>query len=81
MNDRFWTMKVAVEKVRKFICVMKNEIPLFTEISIFRHNQQATLRVFTRNTFVAVGYNIRRSLCYALFWHRQLKLVRGFKPI
>ena len=32
MNDRFWTMKVVVEKVRIFICVMKNEIPLFTEV-------------------------------------------------
>ena len=31
MNDQLWTMKVAVEKVRIFICVMKNEIPLFRE--------------------------------------------------
>ena len=31
MNDRLWTMKVVVEKVRKYIFVMKNKIPLFRE--------------------------------------------------
>ena len=30
MNDRLWTIKVVVEKVRKFICVMKTRISLFT---------------------------------------------------
>ena len=30
MNDRLWTMKVVVEKVRKFICV----IPLFSDFPI-----------------------------------------------
>ena len=29
MNDRLWTMKVVVEEVRKYICVMKTKIPLF----------------------------------------------------
>ena len=44
------------------------------------HNQQAAFRsVSVRNTFVAVWYNIRRNLNSAFFWHRELKLVRGFK--
>ena len=31
MNDRFWRMKVVVEKVGIFVFVMKNEIPLIRE--------------------------------------------------
>ena len=53
-------MKVVVEKVRRFICVVKTKFPCFENFPF--HNQQAALRVFIRNEFVAVGYNIRRSL-------------------
>ena len=56
----------------------ENEIPL--GISIFWHNQQAALRVFIRNTFLAVRYNIWRSINCTLIL-AQLKLVRGFKSI
>ena len=42
----------------------ENEIPLLREFSIFRHNQETALTVFIRNTFLAVRYNIRRSIPY-----------------
>ena len=80
MNDRLWTMKVVIENVRKFVCVMKTKSLC---LGNFHFPAQPTSRfaVFIRNTFVGVGYNIRRSLNYALFWHHELKLVRGFKSI
>ena len=46
----------------------ENEIPLFREFP-FLSTIDATLRVFILNTFVAVGYNIRKSINCALFWH------------
>ena len=61
MNDRSWTMKVVVEKVRKFICVIIGKILCLENFPFPFHNQQAALRsVSVRNTFVAVEYNIRR---------------------
>ena len=68
MNDRLWTMKVVVEKVHKFICVIAKKIICLENFPF--HNQQAALRsVSVRDTFVGVDYGIRRSLNYALVWH------------
>ena len=63
MNDRLWAMKVVVEKVREFIFVIVKKILRLENFTF--HKQQAALRcVSVRNTFVAVKYNIRRSLNY-----------------
>ena len=49
---------------------LRNENEVSLGISIFWHNQQAALRVFIRNTFLAVRYNIWRSIKISpLFWH------------
>ena len=68
MNDRLWTMKVEVEKARKFICLMKTKF-LCLENFPFQKQQTALRSVSVRNIFVVVEYYIRRSLNYALFWH------------
>ena len=83
MNDRLCTMKVAIENVPKFICAMMKTKFLCLGNFHFpaQPMQQAVFTVFIRNTFVAVGYNIRRSINFALFWHHELKLVRGFQSI
>ena len=46
----------------------ENEIPFFREFP-FPKPTSRSHGVTVRNTFVAVGYNIRRSLNNALFWH------------
>ena len=52
MNDGLWTMKVIVEKVRKFISVMKTKFLCLMNFPFYK--QQAALRVFIWNTSVAV---------------------------
>ena len=52
MTDRLLAMKVVVENFLKFICVMKTKFLWLTNFPFY--NQQAALRVFIRNTFVAV---------------------------
>ena len=52
MTDRLLAMKVVVEKFLKFICVMKTKFLWLTNFPFY--NQQAALRVFIRNKFVAV---------------------------
>ena len=44
MNDRLWTMKVVVEKVRRFICVVKTKFPCFENFPF--HDQKAALSVY-----------------------------------
>ena len=46
----------------------ENEIPFFSEFP-FPKPTSRSHSVSVRNTFVAVGYNFRSSLNYALFWH------------
>ena len=65
MNDRLWTTKVVKENVGKLICVMKTKFLCLENFDF--PAQQAALTVFIRNTFLAVGYNIRGSINYALF--------------
>ena len=82
MNDRLWTMKVVVEKDRKFICVIIRKILCLENFPFPFHNQQAAVRsVSVLNIFVAVEYNIRRSLMQLRVILAKLKLVRGFKSI
>ena len=66
-------------KWKKFIFVIVKKI-LCLENCTF-HKQQAALRcVSVQITFVAVEYNIRRSLNYAFFWHNW-NLLEGWGSI
>ena len=81
MNNRFWTMKIVVEKVRIFICVMKNEIPLFREFPSSGSTKEPLSECLCGIYFLLSGPTSEETLITVRVTLVQLKLVRGFQSI
>ena len=81
MNDRFWTMKIVVEKVRIFICAMKNEIPLFREFPSSGSTKEPLSECLCGIHFLLSGPTSEETLITVRVTLAQLKLVRGFQSI